>query len=578
MASPAVLADLARKAPHSPLAKRLFANREAPATSASTLTEVISYGTAAKDAADPYNDSTPSDREIGRQQIQHVPKDVIDRLDANEQRQAEMHEQLLQQGKLLNDLLASQANMSTMIAQLKPSSAPSTVPVPAQVQAPAPAPVPAQAQQGTAAAVTGKQVQPTQGTAAPEGTCHAICLNSPAACMQLQLCFRDHDAPLFSDSAKRWTTNGPSMYAFIRQVRQELCCALEEGVRQPGFAAHQAIQEFTAAVVSWLTPRDHSMTSILMEGIGFSKDSAACTDIDNLVCVAVRRWDQLEEVIAEVNISGKYDRSLCDHAGIMDEPGFKQFDPVTAAGAARWMQLRRLIIAYFKVPGSATGEMQRFRTAYRQHRQGCQQMRQFISTDDRAFKDYILAGGQVSDQTRIEWMQEKLSVAAVTAMGQHEALLKTLGRPRDTLQTDWLVYSDALISVCSEVQGEEQVPAAVVPAAVVPAAPAADKKRTAGRQLGNEQVTAIHRYAAAIGMEFREVSLEGVEAAPGGVEKYKKMTSADADREYKDSLEKAKPRLPAVFPVLLPRKSRGAEAVQKYKQAVLACLVQTREL
>ena len=118
----------------------------------------------------------------------------------------------------------------------------------------------------------------------------------------------------------------------------------------------------------------------------------------------------------------------------------------------------------------------------------------------------------------------------------------------------------------------------MVPAAVVPAAPAADKKRTAGRQLGNEQVTAIHRYAASIGMEFREVSLEEVEAAPSGVEKYKKMTSADADKEYKDSLEKAKPRLPAVFPVLLPRKSRGAEAVQNYKQAVLACLVQTREL
>ena len=169
--------------------------------------------------------------------------------------------------------------------------------------------------------------------------------------------------------------------------------------------------------------------------------------IDNLVCVAVRRWDQLEEVIAEVNISGKYDRSLCDHTGIMDEPGFKQFDPVTAAGAARWMQLRRLIIAYFKIPGSATGEMQRFKTAYRQHRQGCQQ------NDDRAFKDYILAGGQVSDQTRIEWMQEKLSVAAITAMGQHTALLRTLGKPQNTLQTDWLVYSDALISVWSEVAG-----------------------------------------------------------------------------------------------------------------------------
>ena len=115
MASPAVLADLARKAPHSPLAKRLFATREAPATSASTLTEVVTYGTPAEDAATPYDDSTPSDKEIGRQQMQHVPKDVIDRLDANEQRQAEMHEQLLQQGRLLNDLLASQARMSTMI-------------------------------------------------------------------------------------------------------------------------------------------------------------------------------------------------------------------------------------------------------------------------------------------------------------------------------------------------------------------------------------------------------------------------------------------------------------------------------
>ena len=166
------------------------------------------------------------------------------------------------------------------------------------------------------------------------------------------------------------------MYAFIKQVRQELCCALEEGVRQPGFAAHQALQEFTAAVVSWLTPRDHSMTSILMEGIGFAKDSAASADIDNPVCVAVRRWDQLEQVIAEVNISGKYDRSVCDHTGIMDEPGFKQFDPVTAAGAARWMQLRRLIIAYFKIPGSAAGEMQRFKLAYKQHLQGSQQMRQ----------------------------------------------------------------------------------------------------------------------------------------------------------------------------------------------------------
>ena len=183
----------------------------------------------------------------------------------------------------------------------------------------------------------------------------------------------------------------------------------------------------------------------------------------------------------------------------------------------------------------------------------------------------------MSDQTKIEWMQEKLTatVTAASEMGQHKALLRTLGKPQDTLQTNWLACSDAFISVCSDIQDEvQQLPSVAL--AVVPAA--GQKKKTAGRHLENEQITAIHRYAASSGMEFREVSLEEVEGAPGGVEKYKKMTSADADRAYKDSLEKAKPRLPAVFPVLLPRKSRGAEAVQKYKQAVLACLVQTREL
>ena len=122
------------------------------------------------------------------------------------------------------------------------------------------------------------------------------------------------------------------------------------------------------------------------------------------------------------------------------------------------------------------------------------------------------------------------------------ALLKTLGRPQDTLQTDWLVHSDALISVCSEVQDEEQlssVAPAVVPTIVVPAVPAADKKRTASRQLGNEQVTAIHRsrYATSMGLVFKEVSLEEVVEAPGGVEKYSKMTIAEAQtrKEYDDN-------------------------------------------
>ena len=296
--------------PESPLAKRLFVAREPPSTSASTLTEVVTYGTAAEAAADPdENHNTPSDQGIGRKhEHHHVPQDMIDRLDAYEQRQAETNEQLLQQGRLLNDLLASQASMSTMITQLNATAARFTAlaqaPAPAPAPAPVPAPAPAQHEQGTADAVN--DARQKQGTAVTRDSSECQ-MRSPAACLQLLLKFREHDLPLFSDSAKRSTTNGPSMYAFIKQVRQELCCALEEGVRQPGFEAHQAIQKFTARIESWLEPRDHSMTAILMEGIGFDQESAAAADVDNLVCVAVRCWDTLEEVITEVSASGKYD-------------------------------------------------------------------------------------------------------------------------------------------------------------------------------------------------------------------------------------------------------------------------------
>ena len=74
-----------------------------------------------------------------------VPKDVIDRLDANEQRQAEMHEQLQQQGKLLSELVASQASLVKMIAQLNDTAARLTPGTPALAPTPAPAPAPAQA-------------------------------------------------------------------------------------------------------------------------------------------------------------------------------------------------------------------------------------------------------------------------------------------------------------------------------------------------------------------------------------------------------------------------------------------------
>ena len=57
--------------------------------------------------------------------------------------------------------------------------------------------------------------------------------------------------------------------------------------------ADKAMQVFLSAVESWLTPRGHSLTSILMEGLGFERESVAVADVDSLVIVSVIRWDDL---------------------------------------------------------------------------------------------------------------------------------------------------------------------------------------------------------------------------------------------------------------------------------------------
>ena len=68
----------------------------------------------------------------------------------------------------------------------------------------------------------------------------------------------------------------------------------------------------------------------------------------------------------------------------------------------------------------------------------------------QGFKQYVLAGGDISGQTRIEWMKQKLTGTAREAMEQHCALLKNLGQLKPGMETDWLTYSDVLMTVCAE--------------------------------------------------------------------------------------------------------------------------------
>ena len=88
--------------------------------------------------------------------------------------------------------------------------------------------------------------------------------------------------------------------------------------------------------------------------------------------------------------------------------------------------------------------------------------------------------------------------------------------------------------VCSDLTGK----AAGAPVQE-PAAPVQDEKPflaprpSGGRQLTKPQLQAIHRYAAAHGESFSNVSLEEVEESEGGVQKWTNIPQKEAEEMYK---------------------------------------------
>ena len=139
-------------------------------------------------------------------------------------------------------------------------------------------------------------------------------------------------------------------------------------MKEPGFTAEKAIQGFNAAVDGWTPPLGPSLTVTMMEGIGYAADSPAAADLDNLCWI--RCWGELEGVIVAVELTGRHDRTHCEHEGLRGELGYRKFDPATEEGRLRWMQLRRPILAYFKCPVSRLMQKKRSKEDYRKLKQG----------------------------------------------------------------------------------------------------------------------------------------------------------------------------------------------------------------
>jgi hypothetical protein len=261
------------------------------------------------------------------------------------------------------------------------------------------------------------------------------------------------------------------------------------------------------------------------------------------------------------------------------------------------MQLRRLILAYFKCPVSRLMQKKRSKEGYRRLKQGKLSMREFVTLDDMMAREVKQAGVQMSDQTRIELVEEKISSSALKAMEKYKDVMITMGQFDATMYDDWLAHSNVLMQVCSEMNfgdSDEDGDETDEHAGKIASSKfrrMATNNPPQRRQLDRNQIVAIDAYAAAHGKSFSDVSLEAV-IADSGVEKWAvaaaKATEAQLGMErFKEQLaENARVReatggkMLAIepsadgqqapkkyFPMLMPRQKESGREAKVYFMA-----------
>ena len=188
-----------------------------------------------------------------------------------------------------------------------------------------------------------------------------------------------------------------------------------------------------------------------MEGILHDREGVAADDLDNLACIAIRCWDSLDAVIDSIREKGRYDRSLCEYKELDKEVGVSKFDPVTQLqqGRDKCAQFRTMIQEFFKAPASKMMQSKKAKINHTNFKQGDMSMREFVTKDDRMARHLKQAGGIISDQTRIELVDRKISSVAREAMESYVSIQVALGSFDQDMYNNWLKYSDVLLQVCT---------------------------------------------------------------------------------------------------------------------------------
>jgi len=270
--------------------------------------------------------------------------------------------------------------------------------------------------------------------------------NSAVDALLCWIDFSEHDELLNSTRGKRITTNCASLWAYVQDTRPDLAEEFITLVQNPGSAAHQAILDFSAAIISWLRPKQHTLTGLLLAGITYQRHTHAAAEAKDLVKIAVRSSD-VEIDITAISRTGHYTRELCGAGNIADDAGFTDFDPSTDIGRLRWSQVNRLILARFRQPPCKLTELRTLRTDWSETLQGFETADRFFSQDEEKYEKLAAAGGAVPDNLRIEMTRERLAPDMIVAFNAFEEMEVARGCYDTDLENNFAAFSAAVIRV-----------------------------------------------------------------------------------------------------------------------------------
>ena len=253
-----------------------------------------------------------------------------------------------------------------------------------------------------------------------------------------------HDAVLFCAHPSRFTPNVYALYAWARKQNEDTFLAFENSVAKQGYVAAQAIFDFRTTIEAWLTPMIWTMTGMVIVGMTKERNSIAAATIEDLVCLAVHEYEDIDAVIASVASTGLYDRTKCSSKGFTELPGLAFFDPSANGSAELWRGLLTLIEVFNQHAAGAMSERMKHAAAWEGSKQGDLSISAFITVFDGLFKLLEQHGGQYTEQQRIKQFLQNADDGTRDAFALHVSDQKRHGNYDIEIHSNWGLFTNAM--------------------------------------------------------------------------------------------------------------------------------------